>query len=51
MTLLSLYLKEFNQEYRLKAADRRRTRKTIADFLVTLAAILLLAFALYVWQG
>lgn len=51
MHLLSLYLQEFNREYWLTPADRQRTRKTVADFLATLAAILLLGILLYAWQA
>ncbi len=51
MKLLGVYLQEFNREYLQTRADRRRTRQTITDFLVTLSAILLLAFWLYAWQN
>jgi len=51
MNLIALYLKEFNQTYRLTPALRRQTRQTVADFLVTLAIMALLGCVLYVWEG
>ena len=51
MNLIALYLRDFNREYLSTPADRRHTWRTVKDFLATLAAILLLALALYIWQA
>jgi hypothetical protein len=50
MNLIALYFRDFNREYLNTPADRRLTRRTVVEFLATLAAILLLAFVLYIWQ-
>ena len=50
MNLIALYLRDFNREYLSTPADRRLTRRTVADFLATLAIILLLGLVLYAWQ-
>ena len=50
MNLIALYLRDFNRAYLSTGPDRRRTWQTIKDYLATLACILLVAVALYLWQ-